>query len=272
MLRKLFTCYFINQKKKIHLDNHHIRIGDSFLSRVDNCKFLGIIIDQHLTFKPHIQYLINKISKNIGIISHIRRFITSSIAVTLYYSFIFPYLNYCNLVWACNYPSYLLPLLKHQKRYISIALDLPYNSHTDHLFKKLKILKVHQINHHHTVIFMYKLDYHMLPYLYNELIVTHSPLHSYALRSIPKYKSSFAKSNTLLHSITCSGPKIYSKIPAIIFSQPNLSSFKRMLKHFIINSPSFLWHLIHSPSTNNRPIVTIQCFLNMVWVVQRAGY
>ena len=139
MLRKLFTCYFINQKIIIiYLDNHHIRIGDSFLSRVDNCKFLGIIINQHLTFKPHIQYLINKISINIGIISHIRRFITSSIAVTLYYSFIFPYLNYCNLVWACNYPSYLFPLLKLQKRYIRIALHLPYNSRTDHFSKKLK--------------------------------------------------------------------------------------------------------------------------------------
>ena len=59
-------------------------------------------------------------------------------------------------------------------------------------------------------------------------------------------KSSFAGSKTLHHSITCSGLIIHSKIPVIIFSQPNLSSLKRMLKHFIINSPSFLSHLIHS--------------------------
>ena len=81
--KTVYMLFHKPKKKKIHLDNHHIRIGDSFLSRVDNCKFLGIIIDQHLTFKPHIQYIASKNSKNNGIISHICRFITSSIAVML---------------------------------------------------------------------------------------------------------------------------------------------------------------------------------------------
>ena len=105
--------------------------------------------------------------------------------------------------------------------------------------KKFKMLKIHEINHYPTGLFMYQLDHRMLPYLFNELFVNLSPLHSYALRSIPKYKSSFPRYNALLHSITCSGPIMYSVIPATILFQPNLSSFRRMLKHFIINSPSF---------------------------------
>ena len=211
-----------------------------FYLELTNVNFLESSLTNTLLSNHIFNTSLARFQKNIGIISHISRFITSSIAVTLYYSFIFPYLNYCNLVWACNYPSYLLPLLKLQKRYIRIALHLPYNSHTDHFAKKLKILKVHQINHHHTGIFMYKLDHHMLPYLYNELFVTHSPLHSYALRSIPKYKYNFCQIQHTASFHHMLGPKIYSKIPAIIFSQPNVSSFKRMLKHFIINSPSFL--------------------------------
>ena len=125
----------------------------SLYFRVDNCKFLGIFVDQYLLLKPHTQYLINKISKNSGIISRIRCYITSSIAIILYYSFIFPYFSNCNLVWASNYSSYPLPSLLLQKKYPLIALHLLYNSHTDPFFKKLKILKIHQLNYHHAGIF-----------------------------------------------------------------------------------------------------------------------
>ena len=115
----------LSTRKKLLVD-HSLYIGDSILAHVDTCKFLGTFVDQHLTFKSHIQYLTNKASKNIGI-SHICCYITSSIVITLYYLFINPYVSYCNLVWASNCSSYLLPLLKLQKDiYILFYIQLPH--------------------------------------------------------------------------------------------------------------------------------------------------
>ena len=83
--KKSVYILFHRARKKLLID--HSLIGDSILVRADTCKFLGTFVDRHLTFKPHIQYLTHKISRNIRIISHIHHYITSSIAITLYYSF-----------------------------------------------------------------------------------------------------------------------------------------------------------------------------------------
>ena len=117
--KKTVYMLFYRARKKLLVD-HSLYIRDFILARHDIWKFLGTFVDQCLTFKPHIQYLTNKVSKNIGIISPIRRYITSSIAITLYYSFIYPNLSYCNLVWASNY-SYYFPCLNF-RRYPRIAL------------------------------------------------------------------------------------------------------------------------------------------------------
>ena len=85
---------------------------NSVISRVESWRFLGVIIDQYISFKQHIQYIAAKTSKNIGLAYRIRRYI--NIKIILYYSFIYPYLNYCNLIWACNYSTCLKPYNKRQ--------------------------------------------------------------------------------------------------------------------------------------------------------------
>ena len=42
---------------------------------VNNIKFLGLIIDSKLNWSDHITYIKNKISKSIGMLTKIRRFI-----------------------------------------------------------------------------------------------------------------------------------------------------------------------------------------------------
>ena len=133
-------------EKKLSLDDLSICIAGSPVSRVGFCKFLWLIVDEHLSFKLHINHLISKISSNIGIISRIRRYINIKTAITLYYSLIYPHLNYCNLIWASNYSTILHPLLILQKRFLRVALCLPFNTHTEPIFKQLKILRVHEIN------------------------------------------------------------------------------------------------------------------------------
>src|SRR6218665_2501554 len=51
--------------------------------------------------------------------------------LTLYYSLIYPYIAYCNIIWASNYKSRLYRLKILQKRSVRIIAGLPYNSHTD---------------------------------------------------------------------------------------------------------------------------------------------
>ena len=148
-VKKTVYMIFHGSRKKLSLDG--LCIAGSPMSCVGFCKFLGLIVDEHLSFKLHINHLISKISSNIGIISRMRRYINIKTAITLYYSLIHPHLNYCNLIWASIYSTILHLLLILQKIFVRVALSLPFNAHI-----------YHETNFFHAGILMHKFDHHML--------------------------------------------------------------------------------------------------------------
>ena len=65
-----------------------------------NCtKFLGVIVDNKHTCTLHINEICNNVAKGIGIIRKVRHILNRKTLVNLYYTFIFPYLSYCNILW-----------------------------------------------------------------------------------------------------------------------------------------------------------------------------
>ena len=63
------TYYIIFHRARIKLTSHtyDLYMGDSILTTTDKLKYLGVIIDDKITWIPHITYVKNKISKGIGI-------------------------------------------------------------------------------------------------------------------------------------------------------------------------------------------------------------
>ena len=85
-IEKTHYMIFSNRGRKTSLDCD-IQIGGSTIDRVSNTKFLGLIIDSHLTWKFHIDLLCRKISKNIGIILKCRKIFKQDTLVKLYNSY-----------------------------------------------------------------------------------------------------------------------------------------------------------------------------------------
>ena len=73
-------------------------------------------------------------------------FLSGSSLLMLYKSMIPPYLNYCNLVQASSYKTSLQRIVILQKRVIRIVNKSDYCAHTDPIFKKLNLLKFHNLN------------------------------------------------------------------------------------------------------------------------------
>ena len=67
----------------------------------DNYELLGVILDNKLNRIEHIGYVKNKVAKGIGIICKARNFFPKKVLLTLYNTFIFPYLIYCVEIWGC---------------------------------------------------------------------------------------------------------------------------------------------------------------------------
>ena len=73
-----------------------ISVDGCQIRRAKSVKFLGFIVDDTLTWDKHVDYISTKISKNIGIIKHVRTFLPQHSLLTLYGTLIEPYLRYCN--------------------------------------------------------------------------------------------------------------------------------------------------------------------------------
>ena len=78
-----------SKKLKKELD---IKLNNKTLERVKQTKFLGVIVDEHLTWKDHIDYVTLKIIRMCGILRRIRFFLNQSTLKLLHYSLI--YLTY----------------------------------------------------------------------------------------------------------------------------------------------------------------------------------
>ena len=57
----------------------------------------------------------------------------------IYYSLVYPYLQYCVSVWGSTYPTNLDGLFKLHKRAVRIIAGASFDAHTDLIFKNLKI-------------------------------------------------------------------------------------------------------------------------------------
>ena len=136
------TVYLLFKGKKRMADLPNLYIYQTPITRKECTKFLGIFIDQNLSWKPHVQFLLGKISRSIGIFRKIQENLNLSSLKTLYFSFIQPSLQYGIIFWFHVSKDLQEKLFRLQKKAVRIISRSPFFSHTDPLFssKQTKFL------------------------------------------------------------------------------------------------------------------------------------
>ena len=83
-----------------------LTINNFEIKRATSIKFLGIMVDENITWNDNIHILENKLSKNTGLLYRAKPYLDKN-TITLYFSFFHSYLNYGNIVWASTTKSKL---------------------------------------------------------------------------------------------------------------------------------------------------------------------
>ena len=112
------------------------------LERKDYVKYLGVLIDSHFSWRPHITFVASKVSKTLGILSRLRHFIPANTLMNIYRSLILPYLSYGIVVWGQAAQSNLDKLLILQQRALRLIQFAPYRSHAIPLFSRYNVLPI----------------------------------------------------------------------------------------------------------------------------------
>ena len=77
---------------------------------------MGVIIDENLTWKAHIELNENKISKSVGILFKACCYLNSKSLRSIYFALVHPFINYANIAWASTNKTYLKRILGKQKQ------------------------------------------------------------------------------------------------------------------------------------------------------------
>ena len=125
------------------------------IKREKSIKFLGVLIDENITWKDHIQTIENKISKNIGILFKAKCLLNRKCLRSIYFSFINCYLNYANIAWGSTQKGKLKKLFKQQKHASRIIFDKEITDHSCPLLKSLNALNVYQLNIFQSMVLMF---------------------------------------------------------------------------------------------------------------------
>ena len=141
-----------------------IKMNNQIIKRVKSFNFLGIILNETLTWEDHIAHLSPKITSTVCLLNRLKNLLPTSILKTIYNSLILSRLHYGNVLWG-RAPG---RLIQQQKKAIRAIVGASYNSHTSPILKKLNLLSLPDL--HSTKLLCYYKKYRdktLPPYIHN---------------------------------------------------------------------------------------------------------
>lgn len=136
----LKKCNSITFSKKKNLINFEYTINKNVLTKVDEIKDLGLILDAQWTFRSHYENLINDTNRMLGFITRTcKDFRNPRSLLTLYYSYIHSKLSFASIIWNPHYNIHIQRLESIQKKFLK-SLAFKTRSSVEDTAKQYKLL------------------------------------------------------------------------------------------------------------------------------------
>ena len=89
--------------------------------KIHNCiKYLGVLVDDTISWKYHISHICSRIFRNTGIFVKLRHYLPLKQLRQLYYNLTYPYLSYAVLAWGSACASHLKKIQVKQNHIIRL--------------------------------------------------------------------------------------------------------------------------------------------------------
>ncbi len=137
--KKTNYIVFRSPKRKnitIHLKN---------ITQESHVKYLGVYLDENFSWEHQIKHINIKVNKNIGIINKLIYYVDLKMFKQLYYTLIYPYLNYDIMSWGNTYTSKLTKIRTKQNKCIRSIFFAYWRENASPYYKLLGILKFDNI-------------------------------------------------------------------------------------------------------------------------------
>lgn len=225
------TSYIIFKSKNKRYDNITLKVKDKIIERVDNVKYLGMIIDENLKWDKHVKKMKKKI---IPICMAIKRAggVPKHAAKLVYNGYILSTIRYNICSWSHCSNFHVKAVGTVMNKALKILFKLSPRTSTKNLYKLSNMLDINQL-----------IYFEKCKYIYNILnnnikskliLINRENIHNHFTRNrkdieIPKTRT--AKNQ---RSLKYSAIKLFNSLPVEIKNSVNLQIFKSKLKKHIV--------------------------------------
>lgn len=115
------------------------------IKRTPSTRYLGIVVDERLSFKDHILATCARVRKLIYVFKLLRDVAPQSLLRTVYITLCQSILTYCIPAWGGAASSHLITLERAQRAVLKTILKKPYRFPTTLLFKEAQVLSVRRL-------------------------------------------------------------------------------------------------------------------------------
>ncbi len=177
----------INYKKSNFMVFHSARISNmDLLLKFDNhilerksyVKFVGLLIDDTLSWSPQIDQLCTKLSHDIALLKTAAYYLPQECLLSLYYALFYSHLIYGIEFWSASGIKLQIPIKLAQKKAIRIIAHAHFMAHTEPLANNLGILLYDDLVFLTKCVFMFKIFHRKMCNQVVELFSTCNNVHT----------------------------------------------------------------------------------------------
>ena len=238
VLKTKYVVFQNFQNKSEIYNNVSLFVNEKEIEKSSVVTYLGVLLDEHLTWDNHINYISSKISRNIGILYRIKYFVPLRILFMMYNAFILPHIMYCIIIWANQFPSKLEKIYRLQKKALRICSNSDYYAPSKPIFNHFQTLNIFDINNLKICTIMQQYLLNSLPEYLMQMFSLNFHIHDYNTRSNQLFHQSKVTSHALLKSIRFVGPTTWNSLPPSLRNIQFVNSFKNKYKHLLLSQYS----------------------------------
>ena len=141
-------------KNKSITKHQNFRISGQKINPVNKAKYLGIYLDEHLTWNFQLIQIKTKLSRSCGLLAKLRYHVKTKLLRTVYFAIFDSVLRYAVQVWGQHRNQTIKEIEKLQEKAIRMMSVKGRNNPTNPLFKKLETMKLKDILLYNNCIFV----------------------------------------------------------------------------------------------------------------------
>lgn len=203
------------------------------IDKVSCIKYLGIMVDQNLKWKEHIDYITNKLKRGIHKFYQLRDILTEKYIRTIYSALVESIIRYGILIWGGIYQESLKNLNTIQNTILKILFKKDRLYSTEYLYTDNKIMNVRQL-------FAYRCLMWMFDNKTDEL--QHLSKHT---RQADNMRIPFFRKSHSQRFIFYYGPKIYNLLDSHIKRIHKRNEYKKEILDFILSNYERMNNIFH---------------------------